>query len=250
MDIGERVRRLEDRVEINELVVAYFLASDCDDLAGIGNSFAEDATFSASGIVTGTGREGIVEFIRSSREQMGLTVHTPALCPAFVRRAGLGAGLDRGAPGTGSRRRAGLRCRALRRSISAHRRSLAHPEPGHAHDPYRPLAPGRRSARIRHALPLARLAAGPVRLSAKARHRGLIERSRAEFQASQESTRTRDDGYWGTLPALAPIVVSGTVSPFWLSCPSAVDDRNSGYSGGLKLRRVCATRSLTTQPIA
>lgn len=77
MDIGERVRRLEDRVEINELVVAYFLASDGDDLAGIGNSFAEDATFSASGIVTGTGREGIVEFIRSSRKQMGLTVHTP-----------------------------------------------------------------------------------------------------------------------------------------------------------------------------
>jgi len=77
MNIDERVRRLEDRVEINELVVAYFLASDGDDLQAVGDSFAADATFRASGTVTGTGREGIVEFIKMSREQMGLTVHTP-----------------------------------------------------------------------------------------------------------------------------------------------------------------------------
>jgi hypothetical protein len=76
MDIDERVQRLEDRIEINDLVVAYFLASDGDDLEGVGNSFAEDATFSASGTITGAGRKGIVEFISLSREQMGLTIHT------------------------------------------------------------------------------------------------------------------------------------------------------------------------------
>jgi hypothetical protein len=77
MELSERVRRLEDRVELNDLIVGYFLAADCDDLEGVGSSFTDTATFSSSGTVTGTGREGIVAFIRASREQMGLTVHTP-----------------------------------------------------------------------------------------------------------------------------------------------------------------------------
>jgi hypothetical protein len=77
MELQDRVQRLEDRVEINDLIVRYFLAADGDDLAGVGKSFTEAAIFSSSGIVTGEGRQGIVSFIKSSREQMGLTVHTP-----------------------------------------------------------------------------------------------------------------------------------------------------------------------------
>lgn len=77
MDLEQRVRRLEDRFEINELVVAYFLAADGDDLAGVGNSFTNDATFSSSGTQCARGREGIVDFIRSARTRMGLTIHTP-----------------------------------------------------------------------------------------------------------------------------------------------------------------------------
>ncbi|WP_016745561.1 nuclear transport factor 2 family protein [Rhizorhabdus wittichii] len=77
MELSERVKRLEDRVELNDLVVSYFLAADGDDLEGVSNSFTETATFSASGIVTGEGRQGIVDFIRASREHMGLTIHTP-----------------------------------------------------------------------------------------------------------------------------------------------------------------------------
>ena len=77
MDIEQRLRRLEDRAAIDELVVDYFLAADGDDLVGVGESFTEDATFSSSGAVNATGRTGIVDFIRAAREQMGLTIHTP-----------------------------------------------------------------------------------------------------------------------------------------------------------------------------
>jgi hypothetical protein len=77
MDLEQRVRRLEDRCEINELVVGYFLAADGDDLAAVGNCFTNDATFSSSGTQCAGGREGIVEFIRIARDHMGLTIHTP-----------------------------------------------------------------------------------------------------------------------------------------------------------------------------
>lgn len=76
-DLEHRIRRLEDRAAINDLVVAYFLAADGDDLAGVGASFTEDATFSSSGTVSASGRQGIVDFIRGARQQMGLTIHTP-----------------------------------------------------------------------------------------------------------------------------------------------------------------------------
>lgn len=77
MSLEDRVRRLEDRVELNDLIVRYFLAADGDDLDGVGDSFTTTATFSSSGVVAGEGRDGIVDFIRVSREQMGLTIHTP-----------------------------------------------------------------------------------------------------------------------------------------------------------------------------
>lgn len=76
-DIGARLARLEDRAEIGELVVRYFLASDDDEIETIRGSFTPDATFAVSGAVLGTGPDGIVDFIISQRANMGLTVHTP-----------------------------------------------------------------------------------------------------------------------------------------------------------------------------
>lgn len=77
MDLEQRIRRLEDRAAISDLVVSYFLASDDDDLDGVAASFTADATFSSSGALNATGRDAIVEFIRDARTYMGLTVHTP-----------------------------------------------------------------------------------------------------------------------------------------------------------------------------
>lgn len=76
-NLEQRIRRLEDRAELDDLNVRYFLACDNDDYSGIGDSFCTDATFATSGALAATGREAIVEFIRTSRGHMGLTVHTP-----------------------------------------------------------------------------------------------------------------------------------------------------------------------------
>lgn len=75
--IEDRLRRLEDKAAIDDLNLRYFLASDGDDLVTIGNSFTDDATFASSGHVSGTGRQGIIEFIAGARSHMGLTIHTP-----------------------------------------------------------------------------------------------------------------------------------------------------------------------------
>lgn len=77
MNLEERVRRLEDKSDINDLVVRYFLAADGDDFERVAASFADDAVFSSSGVVSGAGRGAVVEFIRQARSQMGLTIHTP-----------------------------------------------------------------------------------------------------------------------------------------------------------------------------
>jgi ketosteroid isomerase-like protein len=75
--IEARIQRLEDRAALDDLVVRYFLAADGDDLAGVGASFTEDATFASSGQLSASGRQAIVDFIASARAHMGLTVHTP-----------------------------------------------------------------------------------------------------------------------------------------------------------------------------
>lgn len=85
MDLERRIAQLEDRTAINDLVVAYFLAADGDDFDGVRNSFTQEAVFSSSGHVNGLGRDAIVEFIRSARDQMGLTIHTPNYAQAVLQ---------------------------------------------------------------------------------------------------------------------------------------------------------------------
>lgn len=76
-DLERRLRRIEDRAALDDLVVRYFLAADGDDLQGVGDSFTQDASFASSGVINAQGRAAVVDFIRMSREHMGLTVHTP-----------------------------------------------------------------------------------------------------------------------------------------------------------------------------
>ena len=77
MDLEQRIRRLEDRSAIDDLNTRYFLAADGDDMAGVGDSFTDDATFASSGHVAATGARAIVDFIAGARGHMGLTIHTP-----------------------------------------------------------------------------------------------------------------------------------------------------------------------------
>lgn len=80
MNIEQRLQRLEDRAAIGDLVVNYFLAADGDDFSGVSDSFSDEATFRTSGVLSAEGKSGIVEFIRTARRSMGLTIHTPNYC--------------------------------------------------------------------------------------------------------------------------------------------------------------------------
>ena len=75
-DLETRVRRLEDRAEIEDLVLKYFLAADDDDWAALGATFAENGSFSAGAFPGGDDRESVVKFIQADRQNMGVTVHT------------------------------------------------------------------------------------------------------------------------------------------------------------------------------
>lgn len=76
-DLEARIRRLEDRAALEDLVLRYFLAADDDDMDTLGATFAEDGEFViGEGFSGGTDRESIVEFIRTDRKNMGVTVHT------------------------------------------------------------------------------------------------------------------------------------------------------------------------------
>ena len=75
--LDDRVARLEDRAELEDLVARYFLAADGDDIDTLAALFAPDARFSISGAVGGATREAVVNFLVASRTQMGLTLHTP-----------------------------------------------------------------------------------------------------------------------------------------------------------------------------
>lgn len=75
--LEERIRILEDRAAIQDMVAAYFRASDDDDYTLMAQCFARNARFEASGFEDAAGREGIVALIKAARAGMGQTVHTP-----------------------------------------------------------------------------------------------------------------------------------------------------------------------------
>lgn len=76
-DLKRRLRSLEDRAALQDLIVRYFVASDDDDYPTLAGQFSADATFEAGGQVVAQGGAGITAFIREARSHMGLTIHTP-----------------------------------------------------------------------------------------------------------------------------------------------------------------------------
>jgi len=74
--LEDRIVRLEDRAEIQDLAARYFLATDDDDYATLAQCFARDAKFDATGFEGGAGRDAIIEFLKVARSGMGQTVHT------------------------------------------------------------------------------------------------------------------------------------------------------------------------------
>jgi uncharacterized protein (TIGR02246 family) len=75
--LEERIQLLEDRAEIQDLVARYFKVTDDDNELALADCFTQDARFIATGFDGGTGREGVVAFLKAARSNMQQTVHTP-----------------------------------------------------------------------------------------------------------------------------------------------------------------------------
>jgi len=71
----DRIRVIEDRLALDDLVQRYFLASDDDDSAALAALFDEEAEFLVSGNLCATTPAGISDFIATERQKMGLTNH-------------------------------------------------------------------------------------------------------------------------------------------------------------------------------
>ena len=76
MTIEERLRLLEDRAKIHELVARYGRVLDDRDFEAVGSLYTEDAIFdtTAGRIV---GRKGVVDYYRERMAQFGPTYHYP-----------------------------------------------------------------------------------------------------------------------------------------------------------------------------
>jgi ketosteroid isomerase-like protein len=75
-DLEARIRRLEDRVEIGELIARYGLVMDDRDLAGMPDLFTPDATVrSADGVMNATSRDQVVEQFRGRFKVLGPSNH-------------------------------------------------------------------------------------------------------------------------------------------------------------------------------
>lgn len=76
-DIDDRLRKIEDRFELQDLVARYFVASDDDDLDALAAMFAPDGIFEGPGFSGGTNRDEVMDFVRAFRANVGSTIHTP-----------------------------------------------------------------------------------------------------------------------------------------------------------------------------
>jgi uncharacterized protein (TIGR02246 family) len=75
--LEQRIQKLEDRAEIQDLVARYFKATDDDDEQELADCFTQGARFIATGFDGGTGRDGVMAFLKAARSAMQQTVHTP-----------------------------------------------------------------------------------------------------------------------------------------------------------------------------
>ena len=74
--VEARLRRLEDRTELRELVGRYGLAIDDRDIEAIAALFTPDASFrSRDGVMDARGREAVIEQFRGRFAALGVTFH-------------------------------------------------------------------------------------------------------------------------------------------------------------------------------
>lgn len=75
-DLQARIRRLEDRAELGELVAIYGRLLDDRDIDGVAALYTEDAVFdSTDGPMSG--RDAVVGYYRRQLDRYGMTYHYP-----------------------------------------------------------------------------------------------------------------------------------------------------------------------------
>jgi uncharacterized protein (TIGR02246 family) len=75
-ELAARIRRLEDRAQIEDLLVRYSIACDLRNFEALAECFAEDGSFRAvAGKVTG--RPALIAYYTERFEQYGPTFHIP-----------------------------------------------------------------------------------------------------------------------------------------------------------------------------
>lgn len=75
-DLESRIRLLEDRAELQELVAVYGRRIDDRDIDGIADLYTDDAMFdSTDGPITG--REPVIAYYRRQLDRYGMTYHYP-----------------------------------------------------------------------------------------------------------------------------------------------------------------------------
>ena len=76
LTLPERIRRLEDREAIRELVARYCLVIDGRDVAGIADCFTADGGFrSRDGVLNARGRAAVVQQFHGRFAALGPTFH-------------------------------------------------------------------------------------------------------------------------------------------------------------------------------
>jgi hypothetical protein len=76
VDLERRIKRLEARAAIEELLARYCFVIDGRDIAGIGECFARDGSFrSIDGVMNATGREAVVEQFHGRFAVLGPSNH-------------------------------------------------------------------------------------------------------------------------------------------------------------------------------
>jgi len=74
--LEERVRRLEDRTAINELIARYCLVMDNRDVAGMETLFTLDVHFwSADGVMDAHGRDAAIDMFKGRFTVLGPSNH-------------------------------------------------------------------------------------------------------------------------------------------------------------------------------
>jgi uncharacterized protein (TIGR02246 family) len=75
MSLSDRVRRLEDRLELSELVAKYGIAVDDRDVDGIAELYTRDGVFAGNRFGTSTGNAAIREYFGKRWANSGWSFH-------------------------------------------------------------------------------------------------------------------------------------------------------------------------------